>query len=297
MSRMSQWIRTLCLISFASVAAITLVPKLSHAANAAASATQAATLPAGAAALVNGQVIPQSALDEVVRNVVSRTGAPDTPQLRAVLKNDLIARELLRQQAVRAHYDQRPEVAQAAGNEKTDVAIRSWITDNVHGPDVTDSAVKARYDAVIATFGKDEYKPQVIAVADESTARTVLAAVKGGKPFAALAQQYGVGPTKASGGEMPWVSFRLPLTEGNTHGVPMPLAKVITSLAPGETAPQPLRAGDGWLVVRLEGKRPMQVPTFDASKDDIRRQLQGEGMQAAVSQRVAELARAATIVE
>jgi parvulin-like peptidyl-prolyl isomerase len=294
MSRMSQWIRTLCLVSFASVAASTLLPTLSHAANAAA---PSAALPAGAVALVNGQVVSQSALDEAVRNVVSRTGLPDTPQLRAQLKDDLIGRELLRQQAVRAHYDQRPEVSQAPDAEKTDVEIRAWVLDNVRPTEVTDSAIKARYDAVIKTFGKEEYKPQVIAVADEGTANTVLAAVKSGQPFAELAKQYGMGATKATGGEMPWVSFKLPLTEGNTHGVPMPLAQLITSLQPGETAQQPLKAGDGWLIVRLENRRPMQVPAFNAAKDDIRRQLQDEGMQASLGQRVAELARDAQIVE
>jgi peptidyl-prolyl cis-trans isomerase C len=293
MSRMSQWIRSLCLVSFAAVTASTLLPVLSHAAETA----QGTPLPAGAAALVNGRVIPQSALDELVRNIVGSTGAADTPQLRAALKNDLVGRELLRQQAVREHYDQRPEVAQAGDGEKTDAEIRAWIGDNVHAPEVTDSAVKARYDAVIATFGTQEYKPQVIATADQTSANAVIAGLKAGQPFASLAQQYAVGPTKANGGEMPWVSFKLPLTEGNTHGVPMPLAKIITSLQPGETAPQPLEAGDGWLVVRLESKRPMQVPTLDQAKDDIRRELQDEGMQAALSKRVAELARDATIVE
>jgi peptidyl-prolyl cis-trans isomerase C len=293
MSRMSQWIRSLCLVSFAAVAASTLLPMLSHAAETA----PATPLPAGAAALVNGRVIPQSALDELVRNIVGSTGAADTPQLRAALKNDMVGRELLRQQAVREHYDQRPEVAQAADGEKTDAEIRAWIGDNVHAPEVTDSAVKTRYDAVIATFGKDEYKPQVIATADLTSANTVIAALMAGQPFASLAQQYAVGPTRANGGEMPWVSFKLPLTEGNTHGVPMPLAKIITSLQPGETAPQPLEAGDGWLVVRLESKRPTQVPTLDQARDDIRRELQAEGMRAALAKRVAELARDATIVE
>ncbi|WP_322030170.1 peptidyl-prolyl cis-trans isomerase [Paraburkholderia sp. J76] len=294
---MSRSIRALCLLSFTSVAASTLAPTLVQAAEAATHASSAAALPAGAAALVNGQVIAQSALDTAVSNVVSRTGAPDTPQLRAALKDDLIARELLRQQAVLGHYDQRAEVAQFPDAEKTDAEIRAWILDNVHAPKITDSEIKSRYESVVATFGKEEYKPEVIAVTDEATANTVLAALKGGQPFADLARQYGIGATKATGGEMPWVSFKLPLTEGNTHGVPMPLAQVITSLAPGQTAPQPLKAGDGWLIVRLESKRPMQVPAYDSAKEDIRRQLQDEGMQAALGQRVAELARSATIVE
>ncbi|WP_322104574.1 peptidyl-prolyl cis-trans isomerase [Paraburkholderia sp. J41] len=290
MSYMSRWIRTLCRVAFVSVTAGAMLPALSHAA-------PTATLPAGAMALVNGQTIPQATLDEAVRKVTSNVGAPDTPQLRAALKQDLIARELLRQQALRAHYDQRPEVAQAPAEQKTDAAIRAWVMDNVHGAPVTDGDVKARYDAVIKTLGKDEYKPQVIAVADEATANTVIAASKSGKPFADLARENGIGATKANAGAMPWISFRLPLAEGNTHGVPMPLAQAITSLKPGETLAQPLKAGDGWLVVRLEAKRPMAMPKFDASKDEIRGTLQAEAMDRAVAQRVSQLAQEATIVE
>jgi peptidyl-prolyl cis-trans isomerase C len=293
-SRMSRWIRTLCMVSFASVSVSVLLPALSHAAEAGAAV---ATLPAGAVALVNGQTIAQSSLDEAVRNVVGRTGTADTPQLRTALTDDLVARELLRQQAVAAHYDQRPEVVEAPDDQKTDVAIRLWVKDKVRAPEPKDSDVKARYDAVVATFGKEEYKPQVIAVADEATANKVLEALKTGVPFGDLVNQYGLGISKATGGEMPWVSFRLPLTEGNTHGVPMPLAQAITSLEPGATLPQPLKAGDGWVVVRLESKRPMHVPTYDEAKADIRRELEAEGMQQAFAQQVAQLAREATIVE
>ncbi|QGZ63714.1 peptidylprolyl isomerase [Paraburkholderia acidisoli] len=290
MSFMSRWIRTLCMTAFAAVTASTLLPALSLAA-------ETTTLPAGAMALVNGQAIAQTTLDEAVRKVTSNAGAPDTPQLRAALKQDLIARELLRQQALRAHYDQRPEVAQAPAEQKTDAAIRAWIVDNVRAAAVTDADVKARYDAVIQTFGKDEYKPQVIAVADEATANTVIAAAKSGKPFADLAREYGVGATQANAGAMPWISLKLPLTEGNTHGVPMPLAQAITSLAPGELLPQPLKADDGWLIVRLEAKRAMAIPKFDASKEEIRRTLQAEAMDLAMAQRVTQLAQEATIVE
>lgn len=290
MSFMSRWIRALCMGAFAAVTASTVLPALSHAA-------APAKLPAGAVALVNGQPLAQSAIDNAVSTVMKQTGVADSPELRAMLKQDLIAHELLRQQAVRAHYDQRPEIAQVPEAEKGDAEIRMWIKDTVRPETVTDAAIKARYDAAIKTIGRDEYKPQVIAVADEATANTVIAAAKSGKPFGDLAREYGVGATKANAGEMPWISFKLPLAEGNTHGVPMPLAQAITSLKSGETLAQPLKAGDGWLIVRLDAKRPMAMPKFDASKEDIRRTLQDEAMAQAISQRVSQLAQQATIVE
>ncbi|MFC4705839.1 DUF2254 family protein, partial [Paraburkholderia caffeinitolerans] len=99
---------------------------------------------------VNGVAIPQSAMDSAVSTAVSRGNDVDTPQLRAALKQQLIIREVVRQQAARAHYDQRPEVQQASDAEKVDVEIQSWLQDNVHAQEPTERQIRARYNNVNA---------------------------------------------------------------------------------------------------------------------------------------------------
>lgn len=315
---LSNLIRVSCVTAFASVTVSAFAPTFAHAADNFApalsanptnpasptnptlsanpgTAAAAAPLPPGAAAVVNGVAIPQSELDEAVRAAASQASLPDTPQLRAALKQQMIARELLRQAAERAHYDTRPEVQQAAAPDRVNVEIQSWLRANVHPAAVTNAQVKARYRELIASMGADEYKVQMIALADQATATMILTALNAGQPFDALARQYGTGTTKTAGGEMPWVSFKTPLTEGNTHGVPLPLARAITQLQPGGTVTRPVQAGNMWVVVRLEGKRATQKPAFDAAKQEIRQQLQSEAAQAAIGQLLDTLAREATI--
>ena len=110
-------------------------------ASAAAQAPVAASapLPAGAIARVNGVTILSSDLDAVVR----ASKQPDTPALRASLKNQLIARELFRQAAQKQHYDARPEVQAIVEQTKTTAMMQAYLKDVVKPAAVTDEEVKA----------------------------------------------------------------------------------------------------------------------------------------------------------
>ncbi|CAM2154337.1 PpiC domain-containing protein [Paraburkholderia tropica] len=295
MIRMSHLIRTLCVTAFASVAVSTVLPTLTHAAGESGARSQSAALPAGAVAVVNGVAIPQSALDDTVRKVTAN-GAPDAPQLRAALRDGLIARELLRQQAVHDHFDKRPEVAQAPEAEKTDMAIRAWLEANVRAADPTERQIKARYTTVNAELGQYEFKPQLIVVADQAAAQNAIAQLKAGQTFDAVAKQVSLAPSKANGGQMPWVSFKTPVVDGKTRGVPTDVAQALAQLQVGGVAPQPVKSDDAWVVVKLQDKRPMKVQSYAEVKDEIRRQLKAEALDAAVNQRVQSLASRATIV-
>nr|WP_244144761.1 peptidylprolyl isomerase [Paraburkholderia tuberum] len=270
------------------------MPTLVHAAGAAAPSASSA-LPAGTVAIVNGVAIPQAQLDEVVRVAVQTSRQPDTPQLRQALKAQLITRELFRQGAEKGRYDTKPEVLQAMSAAKLNAETQLYLRDNIHPEPVTDAQVKARYDAIVASLGKEEYKPRLIAVADDATAKTVLAALKSGTAFDALARQYSVAPSKAAGGELPWVGFKTPLTEGNTQGLPLPVAQAITQLPAGGVTPAAIPAGNARVIVKLEAKRPTQVPAFDQAKETIRQQLQALALEKAAAQFTGSLMKNATI--
>lgn len=253
-------------------------------------------LPAGAVAVVNGVAIPTSLLDDAVRRV-SANGAqqPDTPQLRQMLTSGLIAREVLRQGAEQAHYDQKPEVKQAPAQAKIDTEVRLYLADHVHPDAVTDAQVRSRYDALVASLGKDEFKARIITVGDEATARKVLAQVKAGEPFDALAKAYSVAATGAQGGEMPWMSFPVPAAEGKTQGLPLPIARTIAQLPAGGITPQPVQIGNAWVIVKLDAKRPTQIPPFEQVKDTVKAQLEVLALQKAAAAFTAAQIRGATI--
>jgi peptidyl-prolyl cis-trans isomerase C len=236
------------------------------------------TLPAGAIATVNGISISQTTLDAAVQG----SHQPDTPQLRQSLKQQLIAREVFKQNAEKAHYGDRPEVKQAIDTVKTNAEVQLYLKDGVHPETVSDQAVKARYDQAVALLGKEEYRASIIAVADTATSRIVLGKLKNGASFEALAQQYSVAPSKSSGGALPWLTIKVPVTEGNTSGLPLNVAQALTEMRVGETSKQSIEAGTVRVIIKLNEKRPTVVPTFEKSQAEIRQQLEAAETQKAV---------------
>ncbi|MCA8031584.1 peptidyl-prolyl cis-trans isomerase [Burkholderia arboris] len=254
-------------------------------------ADAAAAMPADAIASVNGVPIPQAQVDEAVR----ASKAPDTPALRAALKNQLIARELFRQAALKQHYDTKPQVVAAVEQAKALAMTQAYLRDQIKPAPVTDADVKARYDAVVATLGENEYKPSVIAVNDADTARQILARLKKGEDFGGLARQFSKGPAAAQGGALNWISFKTPIEAGHTQNWPQPLAEALVKLPQGGMTREPVQVGDAYWIVRADDKRPTQVPPFDQAKDTLRQQLEQVAMEKATAQVVADLIRNARI--
>ncbi|WP_338641056.1 peptidylprolyl isomerase [Burkholderia pyrrocinia] len=250
-----------------------------------------APLPVDAVASVNGVPITKAQIDDAVR----AGKAPDTPALRAALKNQLIARELFRQAALKLHYDTKPQVVAAVEQAKALAMTQAYLRDQVKPAPVADADVKARYDAIVATLGENEYKPSVIAVNDADTAKQIVARLKKGEDFGKLAQEFSKGPGAAQGGALNWISFKTPITAGNTQNWPQPLAEALVKLPQGGLTRDPVQVGDTYWILRVDDKRPTQVPAFEQAKDTLRQQLEQVALEKATSQVVADLIRNAHI--
>ena len=257
--------------------------------------TQTSALPAGAVATVNGTPITKAEVDAVLQ--ASRQ--PDTSQFRQAIKNQLIVRVLIQQAADKASYGSKPEVQAAMQLAKSTAEAQLFVRDNVKPEPVTDAQVKARYDEIVASLGKDEVKPRVIVTKDAATAATVLAGLKAGQSFDALARQYSQAATAAAGGELPWVSFKMPVTDGNTQGLPLAVAQAITQLPAGGVTSQSIAIGNDVngprAIVKVDAKRPTQVPSFDAAKATIQQQLQALALEKATANFVGGLMKNAAI--
>ena len=277
--------------AFAPYAHADNAPPSNPAAVTAAPAAAASALPAGVVARVNNVSITQDQVDQAVH----AANVPDTPVLRASIKNQLIARELFRQAAEQAHYATRPEVEAQVAQLKTGVIVQAYLRDQIKPVPVTDADVKAQYDKIIATLGDSEYKPSVIAVKDAATAQTVLDQLKKGVDFAQLAKQYSQGPGAAQGGALNWISFKTPIQAGNTQNWPQPLAEALVKLPQGAVSSEPVQVGDAFWILRVDQKRPTQVPQFDQTKDVLRKQLEQVAIEKATTQVVAGLIRNAHI--
>lgn len=244
-------------------------------------------LPPGVEAVVNDTPIARSDVD----GMIAASGQAATPALRAQAKRQLIARQLLEQAAEKADYGNRPEVARAVMRARTVAATDLYLRNNLHPQAVTDAQVKARYDQIVANAAQFEYRTAVIAVADPAQLNTAVAELKQGAAFDAVAKKYNTTP---NGGVAQWVELRTPVAEGNTGGLPTPIARAIASLQPGAVA-GPIQIGNAFAIVRLDEKRPTVVPTFDAAKNVLRQQLEAQAQQRAMTALVDKLAAQATI--
>ncbi len=247
--------------------------------------------PAGVVARVNDVAITQAQLDAALAAV----NLPDTPASRQAVKNQLIARELFRQAAEQQRYDARPQVAAAVEQAKSAEMIAAWLHDRVKPAPVTDADVKARYDAVVGTLGDTEYKASVIVLADQAAADAVLKQLRRGGDFAQLAQQSSQGPGAAQGGALDWVSFKTPIEPGRTQNWPQPLAEALVALPPGALSAVPVALDGRYWILRVDAKRPTQVPAFDAVKGVLRQQLEQAALEKATAQIVVDLLKNARI--
>ncbi|WP_118178569.1 peptidylprolyl isomerase [Paraburkholderia phosphatilytica] len=279
--------------AFAPGAHASTKPSAKPATPVAASAPAAGPLPAGVIARVNNVSITQEQLDQVVH----AANAPDTPVLRAALKNQLIARELFRQAAEQQHYAAHADVQAALDQAKTALEVQAYLRDQIKLAPVTDADVKAQYDKILATLGDTEYKPSVIAVKDADTAQKVLDQLKKGGDFAQLAKQYSQGPSAAQGGELNWISFKTPIQAGNTQNWPQPLAEALVKLPQGAVSSAPVEVNGSFWILRVDQKRPTQIPQYDQTKDVLRKQLEQAAAQKATAQVVVDLMRNAHIQE
>nr|CCA87153.1 putative isomerase [Ralstonia syzygii R24] len=251
-------------------------------------------LPPGVIATVNGTPVTQEQLDRVI----AQSGVQANPQIAQALKQQLIARELFRQQAAKnPAYEKLPVVKQAM-QEAHDAAItQAWLKDNIKPAPVTDEQVKVRYDAIVASLGDKEYKAHVIQLGDDVTAAQVLAQLKQGGDFAKLAQQYSTAPNKVRGGDMDWVSFKVPAEEGKTQNLPLPLAREIAALAVGATSTAPVEVGSRRYLVKVDAARPTQVPAYDVVKPAIRQALETAELERVTVQVVGGLLKQAKVVQ
>ncbi|WP_309477052.1 peptidylprolyl isomerase [Trinickia acidisoli] len=250
-----------------------------------------ASLPDGVIAIVNGTPIARADLDDAVQ----RSGQPDTPQLRQNLKQLLITREVLRQDAEGANYGAKSEVQQAMITAKMGTETQLYLKDNVHPKAVSDNAIKARYDAITASLGRVEYKSSLISVHDATTAAMILRELKAHKRFDELARQYSADSSAQFDGELPWVSFRVPVVQGQTQGLSFPIAQALAALQVGAVTTEPLRIGDMFVIVKLDAQRPTQPPSFDQVKGSLRQQLQAEALREATDQFVSGRVKQASI--
>ena len=211
-------------------------------------------------AVVNGKAIPSSRADQAVKQVVAQGQGQDSPQLREAVKQQLIAREVMMQEAIKQGYDKNPEVKQALESARQTIVINALARDYITKHPVTDAEVKAEYDRFVKTNGDKEYHVRHILLENEADANAVIAKIKGGAKFEDLAKQSKDTGSANNGGDLDWAS---------PSSFPPEFAAGLTGLQKGQVTEKPVKTQVGYHVIKLDDIRAAKLPTLDEVKPQI----------------------------
>jgi hypothetical protein len=101
---------------------------------------------AGAVATVNGVAILADRRQCICRRADRHRALPDSPELKKAVREELIRRELLVQEAKKLGLDKKPDVAAQADLARQAIYIRAFVQDYVKKNPISDEQAKAAYE-------------------------------------------------------------------------------------------------------------------------------------------------------
>jgi peptidyl-prolyl cis-trans isomerase C len=228
-----------------------------------------------AAVTVNGQAISQNVVDAFIAEQRAQ-GAPDSADLQNAVKEELIRREILAQEAKKKGLDKKADVQGQMELAKQAVLIRAFLSDYVRAHAPSDAQLRAEYDGIKATMGNTEYKSRHILVDKEEDAKAIIAKLDKGEKLADLATQSKDPGSKDKGGDLGWSA---------PGAYVKPFAEALGKLKKGEYTKTPIKSDFGYHVIQLDDSRAMTPPPFE----QVKPQLQQRAGQQIVEQLVKEL--------
>lgn len=222
-------------------------------------------------ATVNGHAIDKQELDDAVKTTIqlSKGSLTDSPQLRDSLKNTLINRALIVQEAERTGLDKQPDFVRHLKETRDTMLEATMLGETAKNAKISDSDIKARYDQLAARYaGSKEVHLRQIVTASQADAQQAIAQLKKGGKFESVARARSIDPAaKSTGGDMGWVSL---------VDLDPQLAGLIKPLAKGQNSAAPVQIGNTWRVFRVEDARSAKVLPLSEVKPQLERQMREE---------------------
>jgi peptidyl-prolyl cis-trans isomerase C len=217
----------------------------------------------GTLAKVNGVTIPQSRADLLMKEMTAQ-GRPDTPEMRDAIKQELINREIVAQEAVKKGLNKKPEVAIQIDLQRQAVLVNAYLQDYIRAHPISEDDVKKEYERVKASAASREYKARHILVETEDEAKQVQAQLKKGANFEKLAAEKSKDQgSKGRGGDLDWATPE--------RYVPA-FGQALGKLKKGQVS-EPVQTQFGWHIIRVDDERPAKFPSFEEAKPQIEQQM------------------------
>ncbi len=236
----------------------------------AASTSAQPAVPADTVALLDGEPLSRTLLDELARLQVgtvnpydapgaagSAASAPESsPEHRQRLLDELVEIELLARKARELGLDQTPALRAESELQARTLLAQAVVREQIAAIQVSDEELRAAYEERVPPH---RFQVAQILVADAETAARVTQSLQRGEPIATLARRHSTDSRSArAGGSLGWLMY---------DQMPPEVAAAVRHLKPGEVTSQPVQTREGWHVLQLLGLEPLaERPTLETAR-------------------------------
>ncbi len=213
---------------------------------------------------VNGYKFFQSDLDRERRQLPPQSRSYPKHVIENFLINSLVNTHLVSEEARKKGIEKEGAVLRRVARFESQVLEQEYMSRRMKD-EVTDEKLQSAYQELVKNSpGGEEVRARHILVETEEQAMEVIARLKKGEDFAALAKSVSKGPSGRAGGDLGYFTVE--------KMVPS-FSKAAFSTKIGEFTAKPVRTQFGWHVIKVEDKRKQQPPTFNEAKPDLRRSM------------------------
>ncbi|HTI82761.1 MAG TPA: peptidylprolyl isomerase [Acetobacteraceae bacterium] len=226
-------------------------------------------------AIVDGRSLYLSELGDLARELGAGDRQASFASIYSALLDGLVDHTALELKARRLHLDEKPDVkrrmAEAAGR-----ALEQALLGEIVDEQVTEAAIRAAYAADFA--GRPVIEAAhlwIILAPTQDAARQAVARLRAGADFPTVARAISKDPSAAAGGDIGFMRRDQLLPD---------IARTAFDLPPDQVAPDPVRGGWGWYVIRVQQRGTVPTPSYEAVHDELRQKLKERAIVEAVKQ-------------
>lgn len=232
-------------------------------------------------ASVAGDPITEADLQIALMQLGARGESLNTPEGRAALLDNMIARKLFLLDAKKNLMEREPEFKEQLNRVKDDMLTNYAIQKSVERVRVTEDEVKKFYDENPEQFDAGEvFNASHILVDTEEKANEIAGKLASGEiKFEDAAREYSTCPSSAEGGE---------LGDFGKGQMVREFEEACESMEVG-TVSSPVKTQFGWHIIRLNKKEAGGKIALADSKEQIKEALMAQKQQAAYQSRINQL--------
>ncbi|MCX5709654.1 MAG: peptidyl-prolyl cis-trans isomerase [Candidatus Omnitrophica bacterium] len=224
-------------------------------------------------AKVNNEVITQDDLDQDI-NVYNSSVPEDKPELKITtkeqkvnhLKNDLIRRTLLAQDAADKGLDRNEDVTRVLQKTRQELLLMVLVKQIAETTDVSSAEIEDYYNKYKDQLKDPEQREiREIVVGSEQDARDILIQLLQGADFASLAKEKSKSASAKNGGDLGYV-------KKGTKSVQFDAVAFADTLDVGRVS-SVFKTPDGYCIIKLEAKKGGQQKSLTDMWEDIKKGL------------------------